>query len=95
MDYVALLAKLDDKACGGHPDHFTPDPVFRTSADAIRLLQMEIERLRTYVDLLEPTLKHATECCVAFQSGGQFNHLMRLGEPIFNGVPRLVAKLSN
>lgn len=55
----------------------------------------EIEGLRAYVAQLEDTLRHATECCVAFQSGGQFNHLMRPGEPVFNGVPRLVAKLSN
>lgn len=55
----------------------------------------EIQNLVAYVKLLESTLKHATECCVAFQSGGQFNHLMRPGEPVFNGVPRLVAKLSN
>lgn len=58
-------------------------------------LSQENARLRTYVGQLEAALKHATECCVAFQSGGQFNHLMRPGEPVFNGVPRLVAKLSN
>ncbi len=55
----------------------------------------EIERLRSYTKRLEAALSHATECCSAFQCGGQFAHMSRLGEPIFDAVPRLVAKLSN
>lgn len=51
--------------------------------------------LRVYVRHLEVALRHATECCSAFQSGGQFAHLSRLGEPIFDAIPRLVARLSN
>lgn len=39
-----LLARLDDKACGGHPDHFTPDPIFREAADMIRILDMQMAR---------------------------------------------------
>lgn len=55
----------------------------------------QIERLRTHAVQLEAELKYAVECCSAFQHGGQFVHLVRLGERVFAGVPRLVAKLSN
>lgn len=67
----------------------------RSLMDERDTLSQENARLRAYVGQLEAALKHATECCAAFQSGGQFNHLMRPGESVFNGVPRLVAKLSN
>lgn len=54
-----------------------------------------IDDAATHMAQLEASLKHAVECCSAFQAGGQFVDLMRPGESIFNGVPRLVAKLSN
>ncbi len=54
-----------------------------------------IDDAATYMAQLETSFKEAIECCSAFQAGGQFNHLMRPGESIFQGVPRLVAQLSN
>lgn len=54
-----------------------------------------IDDATTYITQLESSLRHAIECCSAFQAGGQFVHLMRPGETIFDGVPRLIAQLSN
>lgn len=55
----------------------------------------EIAALKAENAELREALSHAIACCSAFQSGGQFAHLSRLGESIFDAVPRLVAKLSN
>jgi hypothetical protein len=45
MKLDALYDRLVEKGTGGHPDHFTPDPIFREAADAILLMQDMIEKL--------------------------------------------------
>lgn len=37
-----IFDKLDWNATGGHPDHGTPDPIFREAADKILLLRARL-----------------------------------------------------
>jgi hypothetical protein len=40
-----IFRRLEDRATGGHPDHGTPDPIFREAADAILLLRADLGKL--------------------------------------------------
>jgi len=46
VKYAKLLEKLDAKACGGHLDGARQDELARAAADAIRILQSDMEALR-------------------------------------------------